>query len=70
MKDIIVKDDVISSEANHPLFNSFTFVKGIGIKAETTLRELGILCWNDVVIKQRPELFSKQKCYILNRSPR
>jgi hypothetical protein len=61
MKDIIVKDDVISSEANHPLFNSFTFVKGIGIKAETTLRELGIRCWNDVVIKQRPELFSKQK---------
>ncbi len=57
----MVKRDEISSEANHPLFSSFTFVKGIGIKAEMTLRELGIHCWNDVVKKQCPELFPKQK---------
>jgi len=53
------------SEANLPLYNSFTFVKGIGIKTEVTLRELGIYCWNDVIKKQRPELFPKQKWYAL-----
>ena len=57
----MTRDDVITSGANHPLFNSFTFVKGIGVKTETTLRELGVYCWNDVIKKQRPELFPKQK---------
>lgn len=65
VKEIMLKDDVISPEANHPLFNSFTFVKGIGVKAEVTLRELGICCWNDVIKEQRPELFPKQKWYAL-----
>ena len=53
------------SKANLPLYNSFTFVKGIGVKTELTLRELGIYCWNDVIKKQRPELFPKQKWYAL-----
>ncbi len=61
----MTKDDAISSEANYPLFNSFTFVKGIGVKTEITLRELGIYCWNDVIKKQCPELFPKQKWYTL-----
>ena len=64
MKEIKIIDDATFSEEdemNCPLFNSFTFVKGIGLKTETTLRELGINCWNDVIKKQRPELFSKQK---------
>jgi len=61
----MIRDDVISSEAKCPLFNSFTFVKGIGIKTEITLRELGIYCWNDVIKKQRPELFPKRKWYAL-----
>ncbi len=61
VKEIVTKDDVISSEANNPLFNSFTFVKGIGVKTEVMLRELGIYCWNDVIKKQCPELFPKQK---------
>ena len=65
MKEIKIIDDVISSEVNCPLFNSFTFVKGIGVKTETTLNELGINCWNDVLKKQRPELFPKQKWYVL-----
>ena len=65
MKEIVIRDDVISSEGNYPLFNSFTFVKGIGVKTETTLRELGIYCWNDVIKKQRPQLFPKQKWYAL-----
>ncbi len=64
MKEIKIIDDATFSEEdemNCPLFNSFTFVKGIGLKTETTLRELGINCWNDVIKKQRPELFPKQK---------
>lgn len=65
MKENKIKDDGISSEASCPLFNSFSFVKGIGVKTETTLRELGIYCWNDVIKKQRPELFPKQKWYAL-----
>jgi len=65
MKEIMIRDGIISSKANHPLFNSFTFVKGIGIKAEARLRELGIYCWNDVIKKQCPELFPKQKWYAL-----
>ena len=63
--EITLCDNVISSEANHPLFNSFTFVKGIGIKTEVTLRELGISCWNDVIKKQCPKLFPKQKWYAI-----
>jgi len=65
---IMFKDNVISSEANCPLFNSFTFVKGIGVKTEITLRELGIHSWNDVVKKQCPELFPKQKWYTILKS--
>ena len=65
VKEIVIKDDGISSATNYPLFNSFTFVKGIGIKTETVLREFGIFCWNDVIKKQRPELFPKQKWYAL-----
>ena len=65
MKRILIRDEDLSSEVKHPLFNSFTFVKGIGVKAEITLRELGIYCWNDVIIKQRPELFPKQKWHAL-----
>ena len=61
----MLKDDVITLEANNPLFNSFTFVKGIGVKAEVKLRELGIRCWNDVIKKERPELFPKQKWHAL-----
>ena len=61
MKEIVIRDDDLSLEDDYPLFNSFTFVKGIGVKAETTLRELGICCWNDVIKKQCPELFPKQK---------
>ncbi len=61
MKEIVIRDDDLSLEDDHPLFNSFTFVKGIGVKAETTLRELGICCWNDVIKKQCPVLFPKQK---------
>ncbi len=51
----------ISSEDNNPLFNSFTFVKGIGVETEVKLRNLGIRCWNDVIKKERPDLFPKLK---------
>jgi len=51
----------IFSEEYNPLFNSFTFVKGIGVETEVTLRNLGIRCWNDVIKKERPDLFPKQK---------
>jgi len=61
----VIRDDILSSERNHPLFNSFTFVKGIGVKTEVTLRELGISCWKDVIKKQRPESFPKQKWFTL-----
>ncbi len=47
------------------IFNSFTFVKGIGLKTETVLKELGINCWNDVIKKQCPELFPKKKWHAL-----
>ena len=65
MNEIKIKDDVIFSEGNSPLFNSFTFVKGIGEKTQTTLKELGISRWDDVIKKQCPELFPKQKWYAL-----
>jgi len=65
VKELIKRDDFLSSELNYPLFNSFTFVKGIGIKTEITLRELGINCWNDVLKKQCPGLFPKQKWYAI-----
>ena len=68
MKEIKIIDDATFSEEdemNCPLFNSFTFVKGIGLKTETTLRELGINCWNDVIKKKCPELFPKQKWHAL-----
>ena len=61
----MIRNNVVPSDSSYPLFNSFTFVKGIGDKAEITLRELGIKCWNDVVIKQCPKLFPKQKWYAL-----
>ncbi len=44
-----------------PLYNSFTFVKGIGLKTEATLKELGINSWKDVIKQQCPELFPKRK---------
>ncbi len=44
-----------------PLYNSFTFVKGIGLKTEATLKELGINSWKDVIKKQCPGLFPKRK---------
>ena len=65
MKEIKITDGVIFPEVDCPLFNSFTFVKGIGLKTETTLKELGINCWNDVIKKQCPELFPKKKWYSL-----
>ncbi|KKK78574.1 hypothetical protein LCGC14_2842200, partial [marine sediment metagenome] len=65
MKEIKIIGDTGFSEMSCPLFNSFTFVKGIGLKTETTLRELGINCWNDVIRKQCPELFPKQKWHAL-----
>ncbi len=48
-----------------PLYNSFTFVKGIGLKTETTLKELGINSWKDVIKKGCPELFPKRKWHAL-----
>ena len=65
MKETRITNDVIFSEVNCPLFNSFTFVKGIGLKTETTLKDLGINSWDDVIKKQCPELFPKQKWYAL-----
>ena len=61
----MTREDDVPSELNTPLFNSFTFVKGIGVKAETKLRELGIRSWNDVVLKKCPDLFPKQMWYAL-----
>ncbi len=46
---------------NCPLFHSFTFIKGIGIRTEGALNELGVHCWDDIIKRQRPELFPKQK---------
>ncbi len=65
VKETKIRDDVLSSEMNYPLFNSFTFVKGIGEKTETTLKELGINSWEDVIKKKCPELFPKQKWHAL-----
>ncbi len=65
MKGIKIADADMFSEVNCPLFNSFTFVKGIGVRTETTLNELGINCWDDVIKKQCPELFPKQKWHTL-----
>ncbi len=61
MKEIKIPDADIFSGVNCPLYNSFTFVKGIGLKTELTLKELGINCWNDVIKLQCPELFPNQK---------
>ena len=61
MAEIKKTNDGIFSEVNCPLFNSFTFVKGIGIKTETTLKGLGITCWNDVIKRECPKLFPNQK---------
>ena len=47
------------------LYNSFTFVKGIGLKTETTLKELGINSWSDVKKNECPELFPKRKWHAL-----
>ena len=65
MKQNRIADDVIFSEVNCPLVNSFTFIKGIGVKTETKLKELGINSWDDVIKKKCPELFPKQKWYAL-----
>ncbi len=42
------------------LYNSFTFVKGIGLKTETTLKELGINSWNDVIKNQYLNCFQNE----------
>ena len=65
MKQHRIADDVKFSEVNCPLVNSFTFIKGIGVKTETKLKELGINSWDDVLKKKCPELFPKQKWYAL-----
>jgi len=48
-----------------PLFSSFTFAKGIGVKTEATLKDLGINSWSDVTKKECPDLFPKQKWHTL-----
>ncbi len=68
MKEINIIDDVMFHEVDCPLFNSFTFAKGIGLKTETTLRELGISCWSDIIKNQCPELFPKRKWQTLWKS--
>ena len=65
MKEIKITNETIFSEVNCPLFNSFTFVKGIGQRTESILRELGINCWDDVIKKKCPELFPQQKWHAL-----
>ncbi|MHA1987859.1 MAG: ribonuclease H-like domain-containing protein [Promethearchaeota archaeon] len=65
MKKLKTKDEGIFSDTECPLSNSFTFVKGIGLKAETTLNELGITCWNDLLEKQCPERFPEKKWHTL-----
>jgi len=65
MKENRIIDGDLFSEVNCPLFNSFTFVKGIGVKTESTLKELGIKCWDDVIKKKCPELFPTQKWHAL-----
>ena len=65
MKQRRIADYVKFSEVNCPLFHSFTFVKGIGVKTETTLKKLGINSWDDVLKKKCPELFPKQKWHAL-----
>jgi hypothetical protein len=65
MKEMKIKNNNIFSDIDCPISNSFTFVKGIGLKTETTLNELGIICWNDVIEKQCPELFPKRKWHTL-----
>jgi uncharacterized protein YprB with RNaseH-like and TPR domain len=61
MKEVKAMDGRNPSELDCPLFSSFTFVKGIGIKTEMTLRDFGIRCWDDVIQKQCPERFPKRK---------
>ena len=61
MKEMKITDDKFLSEMNCPLFHSFTFIKGIGMQTEATLKELGVHCWDDIIKNQRPELFPKQK---------
>ncbi|KKN08473.1 hypothetical protein LCGC14_1056410 [marine sediment metagenome] len=61
MKEVKITDDRYFFDMNLPLFNSFTFVKGIGEKTETTLKGLGIYSWDDVMKKQCPELFPQQR---------
>ena len=61
MKETKKKVNDLFSVKDCPLYNSFTFVKGIGVKTEERLKELGINCWDDVMKNQRPKLFPKQK---------
>ena len=65
MREIKIIGDDMFSGRDCPLFNSFTFVKGIGLKSEAVLRGLGITCWDDVIKKQCPESFPKQKWHAL-----
>lgn len=61
IKEIRIEVDTTSTFLNSPLYNSFTFVKGIGLKTESKLGKLGITCWDDVRKKNRPSVFPKQK---------
>ena len=65
MKDDRITNDGSFSVMNFPLFNSFTFVKGIGEKIETTLKGLGIKSWHDVMKNQCPELFPERRWHNL-----
>ena len=61
MKESMITKGSSFLEADCPLFNSFTFAKGIGLKTETTLKKLGINSWSDVLKNHCPEMFPKQK---------
>ncbi len=65
MKEDRITNDEFFSVKNFPLFNSFTFVKGIGEKIETTLKGLGIKSWHDVMKNQCPELFPERRWHNL-----
>ncbi len=65
MRESKITEGKLLLEVDCPLFNSFTFAKGIGIKTETTLKELGINSWSDVKKNECPDLFPKQKWHTL-----
>ena len=65
MKESKIAEGNLFPVVDCPLFNSFTFAKGIGLKTETTLKKLGINSWIDVKKKECPDLFPKQKWHTL-----